>query len=363
MFETLSKQELNAMTSDQYKQNFEGPSGDAFRKRVSELENQPAATRPHGSVRGPEPAPTPATTFDPSFDDDPNSGPSSAPAPAGAAEVPAQPAAAAPAKLAEWRYQPLDSQGRKLGGEQVFRYDPNLPVDDPKSLASQLTKSNMHAVRMAKERKVAEVIDSVKQVATAFKAPTHLTIFEHPEADKLNEMADNALANAALSALNFFKQSHPEFPRGEDNAAAMVRWVEKSGLNPGDGQTWEKAWMALRPYIAPELSAPVVEAVAEVAPAPAPVAAIPAPKRRVGGIPTGLSNIDNTSTDEPFVAPVVQGVKLVIDGKATMMDLRSWNRLPSDAQKRILRNATNASAIDALYRADDDRKAAARSGR
>ncbi len=62
-FETLSREQLNAMTSDQYKQNFEGPSGDDFRKRVSELENAPrAATRPHGSVRGKEVAPTPAST-------------------------------------------------------------------------------------------------------------------------------------------------------------------------------------------------------------------------------------------------------------------------------------------------------------
>ncbi len=59
MFETLSKQDLNSMTSETFKQHFYGPSGDDFRKRVSELESQPATTgRKRGSVRG-EDAPEP----------------------------------------------------------------------------------------------------------------------------------------------------------------------------------------------------------------------------------------------------------------------------------------------------------------
>jgi len=349
----LTKASVGQLTSDAYRDAFNDPqTGKQFAAKINELENAPRtapAPRPNGRVRGDDgpAAETPASTsFDPSFDDEP-----AAPAAEVAAPAPAAAAPAAPGALAIWRYQPTDSQGRKLGGEQVFKYDPNLPNEHPQSLASQLTKSNMYAVRMAKERKVAEVINSVKQAATAFKAPARISILDHPEADALNALSDNALENAAMSALNLFKQNHPEFPRGEDNAVAMVRFVEKSGLNPGDGQSWEKAWVALQPYIAPELSvteaapAPVVEVVQQ----PKAAAAAAVPTRRVGGVPTGLSNVDTFNEEPITVAPAaVQGVKVVVNGKTQVVDLRTWERIPSDRQRVILRNQQNAAAIDAL---------------
>jgi hypothetical protein len=54
----------------------------------------------------------------------------------------------------------------------------------------------------------------------------------------------------------------------------------------------------------------------------------------------------------------------MIDNKIQAMTLQSWERLSSDAQKRILRNSANAAAIETLYTADNAaRQAAARSGR
>jgi hypothetical protein len=333
MYETLSKQQLDAMTSDQYKQNFEGPNGDEFRQRVSELENAPrTATRPRGNVRGDEVAPTPSmTSFDPSFDDEP----------AAAAAPAAAPAAAAPGALAIWRYQPRDAEGRPVGGEQIFKYDPSLPVDDPKSLASQLTKAHSYATTALKAKRTQAMLDDVKQVATGYKPPVFLTADQHPEFEALNEVTRNTINNGTLSAMNSFRQAHPEFVANEDNAAAMVKWVEKSGRNPVDAMTWELAWTALKPYIAPEV---VVEAVS----APAPVAA-PAPARVAAGVPVALSDVDQFNDEPVVVAAQVHGAKIVIDGKAQIITLQAWENQSSDFQKRVLRSQSNASQIEALY--------------
>lgn len=350
----LTKASVGQLTSEQYLTAHNDPAtGKQFAEKINQLENAPktpateTAARPHGNVRGPDATPA-STSFDPSFDD--------APAPAAAAPAPAAPAAPAPGTLAIWRYQPTDSQGRKVGGEQVFKYDPTLPVDDPQSLASQLTKAHSFATRALKEKKTQAFIESVTPAEdTGYQEPARLSMFDHPEAEKLNAMTDAAMNNGVLSALNLFKQRHPEFVLGKANAVAMLKWVEKSKRNPADGATWEAAWTALKPYLLPDE--------AEVAPAPAPVVEQPkaapavrsASASRVG---TGLSNAD-VFNEEPVVVPTtVQGVKLVIDGKTQVIDLRGWDRLTSDAQKRLLRNASNASAIDALYRADEERKAA-----
>src|SRR6202451_1461341 len=371
MFETLSKQELNAMTSDSYKAAFEGPDGDSFRKRVSELENQPAQTgRKRGSVRGEEPSATPASSgFDPSFDDQPIAAPDF---PAAAAPVAAQPAAqpAEPMpreKMSVWSYFATDESGRKLGGEQKFFYDPNLPAEDPNSLASQLTKSNIHVRRMANKRKVEAVIESVKSV-DGYKPPTLLTTDQHPNAEQLNAMTTAAHDNAVRSALNLFRQSHPEFPLSNENAIAMMSWIGKSGRSPLEVQTWESAWQSLKPYLSPEspaaeVPAPAVAPVVVEQPKAAPAPAVRPAQR--AGTSTGLSNFDQTSSEDPvFEEPIkVMGVKLLVDGKTQVMDYRSWERLSSDSQKKILRNSANASAINALYDAENERRAIARSGR
>jgi hypothetical protein len=218
---------------------------------------------------------------------------------------------------------------------------------------------------MANERKVEAIIDSVKTIATAYKEPALLTEDQHPNAAALNEITRSAVANGTLSALNIFKQNHSaDFVFTESNATAMVRWIEKSGRNPSDAQTWEVAWAALKPYLAPEVVAP---ATAEPAPTPAsapvveqPKAAAVRPAQSVG-IASGFSNADSTS-DDLFVEPTkVLGVKLAIDNKIQVMTLAAWDRLPSDTQRRILRNSANAAAVESLFTANDAaRQAAAR---
>jgi hypothetical protein len=367
----LTHASLNKLTSEQYREAFNDEvTGKAFAAKVDAIENAPrpaAAPRPNGRVRTDEPAAAPAPSgFDPSFDESP--APAAAPAAAAPAPAPAQPAPAAEMpreQMSVWSYQPTDQQGRPLGGVQKFFYDPTLPPEHEKSLASQLTKSNIHVRRMANERKIQEVVNSVKQVASGYKEPHFLTTDQHPEAAALNEITRNTIAIGMQSAMNAFRQAHPEFVFGEANATAMVAWVEKSGRSPVDAQSWELAWAALKPYIAAE-PAPIVAQVPAPAPTPgpaaAPVAAVPA-VRHASGVPTGLSNADVFNEEPIALAPKVQGVRVVIDGKTQVVDLRTWDRIPSDVQKRALRNSSNASAIDALYRAEDERKAAARSGR
>ncbi len=364
----LTRASLDRLTSDAYKEAFNDPTtGKQFAEKINALENAPRtapAPRPNGRVRADEPVAAPApTSFDPSFDDSPAPA-AAAPAATAPAPAPAQPAAqpvaTVPGELAIWEYQPTDKEGRPLGGVQRFKYDPRLPPSDPKSLASQLTKSNIHVRRMANERKIEAVIDSVKQVATGYKEPQFLTTDQHPEAAALNEITRNTIATGMQSAMNAFRLNHPEFVFGEANAAAMVAWVEKSGRSPVDAQSWELAWAALKPYISAEPAPTVAEVPAPAptpAPAAAPVAAVPA-VRHASGVPTGLSNADVFNEEPIALAPKVQGVRVVIDGKTQVVDLRTWDRIPSDVQKRALRNSSNASAIDALYRAEDERKAA-----
>jgi hypothetical protein len=363
--QSLDRASLDRMTSDAYKENFDvntNPNAAQFRAKIEAIENGPrTATRARGNVRGEEAsAPAPTSGFDPSFDDNPNT-------PAESAAVSAQPVpvpVVVPGELAVWTYQPTDREGRPLGGVQRFKYDPSLPVDDPKSLASQLTKSNVHAVRMAKERRVEAVIDEVKKVDTGYKPPVFLTREQHPEFEALNAVTRDTINNGTQSAMNAFRQGHPEFVASESNAVALVKWVEKSGRNPVDAQTWEAAWQALKPYLAVEAPTPAAtESVAEVpapAPAPAPVAA--APVRVAAGVPSGLSDADAFNGPDPFeVQPKVIGVKLLIDNKVQTVTLQSWERLSSDAQKRILRNSANAASIESLYTANDAaRQAAAR---
>jgi hypothetical protein len=298
--------------------------------------------------------------FDPSFDESPAPAPAPAAAQPAAASVPPMPRES----MSVWEYQPRDSQQRPVGGLQRFYYDPSLPNEHPQSLPSQLSKAHSHATTALKAKKTQEFLDSVAATYTDYVEPKRLTIFEHPEAESLNAITENAMNNAVQSALSLFKQRHSEFVLSDANAVAMCSWVEKSKRNPASGATWEAAWTALKPFLLPD------EATA--APAAAPVAAVPppapvvkaAPTVRRGGVATGLSNADIIADDDIFAAPVkVQGVKLLIDDKAVVMDLRSWDRLPSDKQKVILRNSANSAAITALYVADDERKAAARSAR
>jgi hypothetical protein len=353
--EKLTNEQIGRMTSSAYKEAFEDPTtGKKFIEKIEALENAPrTTTRRAGNVRGEE---APASVgFDPSFDDQPSAQSSVA-----AAQPEAQSTSSAVEPvLAIWEYQPTDKDGRPCGGLQRFKYDPSLPVNDPKSLASQLTKAHSSATSALKMRKTQAVLDAVKEVSTAYKDPEFLDPKIYPNADAVNELTRNAVANGTLSALNLFKQNHPDFVLSESNATAMVGWVKKSKRNPSDAQTWELAWEALKPL----LMVPTEEPIA--APVQAAVAATvePAVRSHVP-IASGLSFADGGDAYEP--APplkTVQGVRLVIDGKNQFMDVRAWDRLSTDVQKRVLRNPANANAIDSLWAAQEQEQAARRTAR
>jgi hypothetical protein len=221
-FETLTAQQLDAMDSATYRSHMEGPDSAAFIKRAAGL----AATPVTRTMRTGEsaPAPTPEQSFpnDPSWDGE-NDGPST---PAQKADAPAQPAAAAQPTteptLAIWRYQPRDSQGRNLGGEQVFKYDPTLPVDDPKSLASQLTKAHTMATIALRTKKVEQAIAELKPSDKRFEEPRLLAESEHPNAKALNELSEQALSSAVQAALSAFQQKCPDYKPSIGIGAAVT---------------------------------------------------------------------------------------------------------------------------------------------
>jgi hypothetical protein len=303
------------------------------------------------------------------------------------AQVPPPPKAAAPAATEQtaapaateqpateptfsiWRYQPKDAQGRNLGAEQVFKYDPTLPVEDPRSLASQLTKAHTHATIALRSKKLEQTIASLSVSDTPFEEPRLLDETAHPDAAAINALTESALSNGVLSALNVFQTRHPDYVPSNEAAAALIKAVMKSKKNPADPQSWDECWAVLKPLLiipAVQPAAPVVET--KAAAAAAPTQAEPArtahpaqPAQPAIGVATGLSNVDTFNHEMPQIVPTtVAGVKLVIDGKAQVMDLKSWDRLPSDTQKRALRNPANARAVDALYERQQEAQAARR---
>jgi hypothetical protein len=200
------------------------------------------------------------------------------------------------------------------------------------------------------------VIESVKEVATAYKDPEFLDPKQYPNAEAVNELSRNAVANGTLSALNLFKQNHPDFVLGEENAAAMVGWVKKSKRNPSDSQTWELAWEALKPFLAPATAVPV-EPIAEPVAAAAVVTA-PAVRSHVP-MASGLSASDSSFDERPEPPKTVQGQVFTLpDGKKQVFTARDLERMNSDLLKRLLRAPANAQKADILYQQAEEEKAA-----
>ena len=96
-------------------------------------------------------------------------------------------------------------------------------------------------------------------------------------------------------------------------------------------------------------AAPIAEqpkATAAAAPTPVRAAAV--------GISTGLSNSDQFNHEIPVAATaaISNGVRIVLDGKAQIINLKTWESWSSDVQKRVLRGGAgnaNSKAIDTLY--------------
>ena len=366
--QTLDKASLDQMVSDTYKDAFNDPqTGEAFRKRVDEIQNTPRtpAARPHGNVRGDISSEQPASpVFDPSFDDVPNSGPSAAvPAPA------AQPAAVASTELPEkiHRYWPTNRSGKKIGGEQIFKYRTDA------ELIEKLTKAHSASSTRIRELSRDRKLDSIAAAGAAPRIQPEKEVPTTVEglAAELRAQRESNFVLSVRAAVNEFQASVDWAKyRSNENAQSVILAVERAADDPTDPASYQRAFSAMKAFLEPA-------AVAEVpAAAPAPVVEQPQPAAPKAAVPavrpattariaTGLNNADETSLENPaFEQPIkVVGVKLVIDGKNQVMDFRSYDRLPSETQKKILRNGANAAAIEALYAAENERRAAARSGR
>jgi hypothetical protein len=349
MFETLSKQELNAMTSDQYKQNFEGASGDDFRKRVSELENQSQpATRKAGNVRGPEPAATPASvSFDPSFDLDEDA-PASAPAPAAAATEPVQ--AAAPATVDEslpeqtFEYQPTSkATGKAVGGRQRFKY--RTQDELIQKLAAAHSAASVRIRELSRDRKLDSIVAAGAAPRTQPEKEVPTTV-EGLAAELRAQRESNFVLSVRAAVSEFQASVDWSRYRSNENAQSVILAVERAGDDPTDPAAYQRAFANMQQFLEP-----VVTAAATVepipAPAPAPVAAVPAaPKVRPANtarIATGLSNADVTFDDDIFAAPAP------LNNGPKFYTAAELDRMPAEQMRKLLRSPVMAKRIDAVY--------------
>jgi hypothetical protein len=366
----LTKASVGQLTSEAYLAEFnDAVTGKQFAEKINALENAPrtatTATRPRGSVRGEEPSATPASSFDPSFD-----------------EIPAAPAPAvpAPAPVAETEgeekvhsYQPVDRNGRPVGGKQVFKYRTDAELIEKLTKAHSASSARIR--ELSRSRKLDEITDAG---VTATKVPRPTDVVPATPEELAKELRAVRESNYALSirvAANTFLENCPEYAtryRTQANNESLILAIHRANDDETDPEAYMRAFTKMRDVMEPVVAAePTPVVVAVPAPAPAPVVPAPAPATPAirpaqrAGISTGLSNADQTSLENPvFEQPIkVVGVKLLIDGKSQMMDFRSWDRLSSDSQKKILRNSANAAAINALYDAENERRAAARSAR
>jgi hypothetical protein len=359
-----TKSEVDKMTSEQYRNLFD--TDPEFRVYVDgEYNAAPSTTtRKAGNVRGEEPAQTPAQaqSYDPSFDEQP--APVAAPVAVQPAAQPA-PVAELPEKIHE--YQPVDRNGRPVGGKQVFKYRTDA------ELIEKLTKAHSASSARIRELSRDRKLDSIAAAGAAPRIQPEKEVPATVEglAAELRAQRESNFVLSVRAAVNEFQASVDWAKyRSDENAKSVILAVERANDDPTDPASYLRAMTNMKEFLVPVAAAPVTATVeptpASVAPAPKAPAPAPAvrPSQRVG-ISTGLSSSDETSLENPaFEQPIkTVGVKLLIDGKTTVMDFRSYDRLSSDVQKKILRNGSNQAAIEALYAAENERRAAARSGR
>jgi len=364
--QSLDRASLDRMTSDAYKENFDAatnPNAAQFRARIEAIENAPrTATRVRGNVRGEEAsAPTPTPGFDPSFDDSPNP-PAAQPAAAVEPAAPATVDESLPELIHE--YQPVDRNGRPVGGMQRFKYRTDAELIEKLTKAHSASSARIR--ELSRNKKLEEIV-AAGPTAKNFTPSTEVPKTMEELAKELLEQRQQNFLLSVREALNNWQLGNPEWAEkyraNPENAKSLVLAISRAGDDPSDPASYQRAFVAMRDFLEP-----LVTATVEV-PAPAPVVAQPkvAPvesttvTRRAVGVPTGFSNADSTS-DDLFVEPTkVAGVRIVMpSGKTEVLTLAAYDRLSTDVQKRILKNGSNAAAIEALTVAEDARRMAAR---
>ena len=286
----------------------------------------------------------------------------------------------APVELPEkiHEYQPKDKAGRAIGGIQRFKY---RTQDE---LIEKLTKA--HEAASAKIRELVE-----EKVLNGTEVPVDATpasqlqfrpVLEEAERtawqEKLQDPASAAQAqymldrdddrhatnaiikqnfdNSVLLAIESFKNRNRDYFSSQENAVKLVGYIERRGLDPTDARNYQKAYDVLRESgIIAATNQPTVPELALEAPtvreektvpntqAPAEATARISPEvlpqeRTVAPIPTGLSNVDQTSdTDNPIPKP-------------HWHTIRVWRK---DAKGQPTSQYEEFHDLDAIDRSDD----------
>jgi hypothetical protein len=352
MAKTWTKQDVNKMTSDQYRELYGNlstgltPDQEAFRTFVDGA--APVEVVEPG-IRMARPSPRSRTeiaetnSFDPSFDEELPGTPVEA-IEESVAAPPATVLPPAPVELPEQTYEYVitDDNGKQIGGKQVFKYRTQ------EELIEKLTQSNKHVRVMAQRLREEQLMNGTEVPAEATAAEplvlrARLTVEERAAWEaKLEDPSESAKAryvldrdddrgfqnkllndnyeNRVLLAIESFKNRNRDYASTQDNAAKLIGYVERRGLDPTNPRNYQKAYDALRDIgaianasgnqVAETVLAPVPPTTREekteptAAPAPAttrisePAAAA---KRPVAQIPTGISNNDQLSEGESTI--------------------------------------------------------------
>jgi hypothetical protein len=355
-----TKAVVDAMNSEQYLEKFNNDP--EFRLYIDGEYSQAApkeavAAPPQIGKRGPRDRKEVATVvapqtrgFDPSFDDDPNANtPPAAPAAPAAVvpvAVPVDPATVvppapviAPVELPERRheYDIVDKKGRKIGGRQVFKHKTDA------ELIEKLTQSNINLRVMVQEIREKQLLEGtelpeettaaqplvLRPVLTAeeraaaeaglqdpaIAAKSQYILDQDDNRRVQNELLTSNFESRVLLALQSFTNRNRDYVPTQDNAAKLVGFMKRRGLDPTNAKNYQRAYDVLREngsldgasenqVIEPVLvSAPPIVREEKTAPVatvpvvePARISEVtPPPAQPAAQVPTGLSNADSTS--------------------------------------------------------------------
>lgn len=336
-----------------------------------------------------------------------------------APEVPVTETPAAPAELPELRYeyQPVDPQGRPVGGKQVIKYRTAQELGDKLAEQNKLlilklreeTKKNRLGIveqetlpdeaprfqgpvtftrrKLSPEERVKlsrDLLDPEKfdeASDTLFEA----TVGAKPEVlgETLSTLQQQVIAAQAKIECDAFVADNPAYVKCHENFEAITNWMLRYNLAPVKAN-FQKAYETLRrdglllessyePVSAPEpVGVPQPEPVV-VPPAPAPVepptpvAPVeappeppkPAPTPR---IPTGL----NRNTSDDAGAPRSAGDDIVYEvvtngQKRRYTGLAAVNAMPSDEYKRrVISDPNFGRKVEQLEKEAAERRQSAR---
>lgn len=289
----ITREALAKMGSDEYRQKFQDPE---FRAAVDALEE----ARPVTSVAPVQDARARAQQAESqAFVDAEPAAVVETPAPVVVPEAVVPAAITVPvvdtpatvavpvAELPEWSvsYQPTDSHGRPVGGTQVVKYRAAEQIPETHPLVQQLIKNHCSATVALREISRKQRVESVEtgdvpDDARKFKGfvdfkPRVLSADERvalardlqnpetaPEAQAkifeaemgaspkvISEFLDSTqtrlFEQQCLTALESFKASTPGYYRCNENAEAIIGWVNKRDLDPTDPKNFKRAYDAL----------------------------------------------------------------------------------------------------------------------